>query len=44
MRFISDFMTEQASGTTPVDKSALKQLTDMGFTEARATKDLLLNK
>ena len=40
---VSDILNEP-SRTALVDQSSLKQLTDMGFPENRATKALMLNK
>ena len=38
----TEYIAEQTTGP-PVDKMALKQLTDMGFPEDKATKALKLN-
>ena len=39
----AEFIAEQTTGPA-VDKMALKQLTDMGFPEDKATKALKLNR
>ena len=39
----TEFIAEQTTGPA-VDKMALKQLTDMGFPEDKATKALKLNR
>ena len=40
---LTEFIAEQTTGPA-VDKMALKQLTDMGFSEDKATKALKLNR
>lgn len=39
-----ELMEEQAAPKPMVNPEALKQLTDMGFSEVRATKALILKK
>ena len=39
-----ELMAEQASSSPKIDESSLKQLMDMGFSETRAKKALILNK